>query len=195
MNIFLMLSVAVLFLGCASNPNKAEKIETEIKSREDIGGGVVAGLNDKGEMVASKKVKLGTYLRDLQKDVYSLETEIYGDTNNRGLYGSLRDCRDKSRSKEYGGDGKVTPPPQKNILTKSEDMTLTPVLEKLKAGKIGEDESKQLVAVSEDYLLDRIKRFEKYKDDYEERKTQFDEEIRKCQAEIKERQNAKKGNE
>jgi hypothetical protein len=74
-------------------------------------------------------------------------------------------------------------------------MSITPILEKIKGGKVGKDEEKQLVAVSEDYLLERIKRFEKYKDDYSDRKEQMSEEIRKCQAELKERQTKKEGNE
>jgi hypothetical protein len=190
LSIFLCLGL----MACASNPNKPKDIETKIDNQEDVGGGAVAGTNDKGEMITQKKIQLGTYLRDLQREVYSLETQIYGDdsTGNKGLYGALRDCRDQARKKENGGDGKVTPPPKKNILTKGEDMALTPILEKIKPGKVGSDENKKLVAVSEDYLLDRIKRFEKYKEDYQDRKEQFDEDTRKCQADLSDKKAQKK---
>ena len=193
----LILPTLFLVVGCASNPNKAKDIDTKIENQEDVSGGVVTGTNDKGEMITQKKVELGTYLRDLQREVYGLETDIYGnsETGSKGQFGALRDCRDQARLKENGGDGKVTPPPKKNILTKGEDMTLTPILEKLKPGKVGSDENKKLVAVSEDYLLDRIKRFEKYKEDYKDRKEQFDEDIRKCQAELTERKTKKSGEE
>jgi hypothetical protein len=193
----LFLSLFLVVAACASNPNKPTDINTKVENQEDVGGGTITGTNDKGEMITQKKVELGTYLRDLQREVYGLETEIYGneETGSKGQYGALRDCRDQARLKENGGDGKVTPPPKKNVLTKGEDMSLTPILEKLKPGKVGSDENKKLVAVSEDYLLDRIKRFEKYKEDYQDRKEQFSEDIRKCQADLTEHKTKKEAKE
>lgn len=191
-SILVILSFSVFTISCSSNPNKAEKIDTKLDNKEDVGGGQALGINDKGEMVVQNKVRLATYLHDVQVDVYSLETDIYGDESvgRSGLYGVLRDCKDEARSKKYGGDSKVSPPPDKDIKTASEDMSLTPILEKAKAGKIGKDENKQLVGVSEDFLTDRIKRFEGYKSTYQDRKVWFQEEIRKCQTDLSDKKAA-----
>ena len=186
-------ALGFLFInGCSSNPNKAEKIDTKLEHKEDVGGGQSLGINDKGEMVVQNKVRLATYLRDLQRDVYSTETDIYGDDSvgRGGLYGVLRDCKDEARSKKYGGDSKVTPPPERDIKTAGEDISITAIIEKVNPGKMGVDENKQLVGVSEDYLTDRIKRFEGYKVSYQERKSWFQEEIRKCQADLKDKKDA-----
>lgn len=185
----ILLGTVCLYLGCATNPHKAKNIETEIENKEDVGAGETVGTNDKGEMIVQKKVQLATFLRDLQVDVYKMESEIYGDesTGRSGLYGVLRDCRDDVRSKKVGGDGKVAPPPKKDIKTKGEDMSITAIIEKIRPGKLGKDEEKKLVAVTEDYLSDRIKRFEGYKETYQERKEWFQEEIRKCKAEALEK--------
>jgi hypothetical protein len=173
-----------LLMACSTNPNKAEDIKTKLDSQEDVGGGQSVGTNDKGEMIVQKKVRLATYLRDLQREVYAQEVEIYGDDSvgRKGLFGVLRDCRDEVRNKKNGGDGKVSPPPMKDIKTAGEDMQISALIEKLKPGQVGRDEQKQLVGVSEDYLMDRIKRFESYRTSYQERKDWFEEEIRKCQA-------------
>ena len=191
--ILALISLAgLLFVACASNPNKEEKIKTNLDNKENVGGGETLGTNDKGEMVVQNKIRLATYLHDLQIQVYSLETTIYGDESvgRSGLYGVLRDCKDQARSKKYGGDSKVSPPPAKDIKTAGEDVSIGSMIDKLKPGQIGRDEQKQLVGVTEEYLGDRIKRFEGYKTSYQERKDWFDEEVRKCQTDLKDKQAA-----
>jgi hypothetical protein len=180
------MTLALSVAACSHNPHKAEKIETKIENQEVIKPGESLGLNDKGEMIFQKKIQLASYLKDLQVEVYSLETEIYGDdsTGRKGIYGALRDCLDEVRSKKHGGDGKVAPPPTKDIRTKGEDMTITALLEKAKEGKIGLDEKKKLVGVTEEYLLDRTKRFEGYRSVYQDRKEWFNEQNRKCEADL-----------
>ncbi len=187
-NLILLLSLS----ACSTNPNKAESVETKLSNKEDVGGGQSLGLNDKGEMVVQNKVRLATYLKDLQTEVYTLEAQIYGDQSvgRSGLYGVLRDCKDESRSKKYGGDSKVTPPPAKDIKTKGEDLSISAIIEKVTPGKMGKNENKQLVGVSEEYLSDRIKRFEGYKSSYQERQVWFDEEVRKCQTDLKDKKEA-----
>jgi hypothetical protein len=181
----------VLFFlaACSSSPYKANDIDTKLEDQKAVGRGETLGTNKNGEVVIQKKVELASSMKDLQSDVYTLETEIYGDEHlgRKGLYGALRDCRDQGRSKALGGDGKVTPPPKKDIKTRGEDVSLTALIEKINPGRIGRDEEQQLVAVTEDYLLERIKRFENYRETYLERKEWFNEEIRKCKAEIAER--------
>lgn len=163
----LITSLAILPLGCATNPNKATEAKTVLEGQESAGAGVNIGRNDKGEVVASRKQKLADQLRDLQTDVYNLESDIYGHEQygRKGLYGVLRECYDK--------DGTLKRMPSKSVLTKSEDKI---------GGKMVIDEQKNLVNVSEEYFLDRIKRFEDYKERYESQKEDFEEKLRVCSA-------------
>lgn len=161
-------SFVLLTIGCKTNPHKAEEAETILKNGQDAGGGVTVGQNDSGEVVTNRKVKLADQLGDLQKEVYELEWEIYGNEKlgRRGMYGVLRECMDKS--------GELKRLPAKSLLTKSEDKH---------SGKMVIDEKKNLVNVSEEYFLDRIKRFEGYKDGYENQKEDFQEKLRICKSE------------
>ncbi len=185
----LVLGGSLVIFAC-SNTSRRTDIGTKLDGQEDVGGGTSIGFNDKGDAVFQKKVRIATYLRDLQAEVYNLETEIYGneETGRSGLYGVLRDCKDEARSSKYGGDSKVTPPPTKDIKTRGEDSYLGAVIDKIPSVRYGTDESKAFVSVSEVYLTDRLKRFESYRTSYQERKTWFQEEIRKCKADLKEKQ-------
>jgi hypothetical protein len=183
-------TLVLCFLSsCSSSPYKAQDIDTRLDDQTPIGQGETLGTNKKGEVVIQKKVELASSMKDLQSEVYALETELYGDEQlgRKGLYGALRDCRDESRSQVRGGDGKVSPPPKKDIKTRSEDTNLTALIDKINPGQVGRDEEKQLVAVTEDYLIERIKRFENYRESYLERKDWFNEELRKCKAQLAER--------
>lgn len=159
------LILALGTIGCSSNPHKAESAKTELENSEDVGGGVSLGQNSSGEVVTSRQEKLADQLRDLQHEVYDMEAEIYGNEKlgRKGLYGVLRDCLDR------GGEAKRLP--SKSILTKGEDKF---------NGKMVLNEKKKLVNVSEEYYLERIKRFESYKDSYENQKEDFDEKLRVC---------------
>lgn len=154
-----------LLAGCSTNPNKAEEAKTRLENAEDVGANVSVGQNDKGEVLTSRKQKLADQLRDLQKDVYEMETEIYGDNKlgRKGIYGVLRECLDAG--------GEVKRLPTRSILTKGEDKF---------SGKMVVDEDKKLVNVNDEYFLDRIKRFEGYKDSYESQKDDFEEKLRVC---------------
>lgn len=181
--------IYLALVSCANNPNKADKIETELEKSQQMGAGQM-GLNDKDEMVFRRKVKLAGYLRDLQQEVYDLEAYIYGNSalGRPGQYGALRECRDYARSKNLKGDGKVSPMPKKLVLTIKEDPTITDILNKTRDGKIGVDEKKEVVAIADEYILDRIKRFESHKVNYLKQKDQFEEDLRICNADIKEKQ-------
>jgi len=187
--LFFVSLLGILVLACSSNPNKAEKIDTQLEKSETMGNGDM-GLNEKDEMVFRRKFKLANYLRDLQNDVYELEAYVYGNNSlgRPGQYGALRDCRDFVRSKHLKGDGKVSPMPKKLILTIKEDPTITDILNKTRDGKIGIDEKKEVVAISDEYILDRIKRFESHRDSYLKQKEQFEEDLRICNADVKEKQ-------
>ncbi len=175
------LILLILFVGaCSTNPNKAKEIETNLEHKEDAGQGVTLGLNKDGEMVTQKKMKMVDYLRILQREVYELEYEIYGsrELGRKGMFGALTDCLDEARSKKLGGDGKASALPQKAVLTTTEDFQFS---------KIGLDEKKELVAVSEEFLADRIKRFESYKLNYNQQREDFEERLRICKASLNEK--------
>ena len=168
----------VLFVfGCA-NPNKAEKIDTKGEKMKSIGDNTSVGLNKKGEMISRQKVEMAEHLQQLQRGVYSLEEEVYGndDLGNRGKWGVLRDCMKQANSKDLGGDGKVHPIPERRQVTKKESQM-----------KIGLDEQGNLVGLSDEFLKDRIERFNGYQDILQKDKEFYDEKIQICQALIEEK--------
>jgi hypothetical protein len=169
---FVVLATAGLMCACASNPNKAEKIETKVESSEEVGAGRSLGVNKDKEMVTQKKVKLSEYLRTLQYEVYGLEKSIYGDddTGNKGKWGVLEDCRMTLNSAQMDGDGSYMKMPEKVRLTAG-DGTVQ---------KMGLDENNQLVGISEDYLKNRIQKFENFKTTYENRKEWYDSQVKIC---------------
>jgi hypothetical protein len=166
----------LLIAACASNPNKAESLKTEIQSKGDLGGGTVIGLNDKDEMIMQKKIQLASYIKQLQFDVYGLEDTIYGsdESGNKGLWGVLEECQTKENSIALGGEGTYVKMPEKSLLTANEN----------KIQKIGLDEKKNLVAISTDYLKDSVRRFENYKETYQQRKEWFETQIKICKANL-----------
>lgn len=175
------LVLLTLFVcACSTNPHKAKEIETNLEHKEDAGQGVTLGLNKDGEMVTQKKMKMVDYLRILQREVYELEYEIYGnrELGRKGMFGALTDCLDEARSKKLGGDGKASALPQKSVLTSAEDFQFS---------KIGLDEKKELVAVTEEFLADRIKRFEGYKANYNQQRDDFEDRLRICKASLNEK--------
>lgn len=157
---------ALMLAGCKSNPHKAEETKTALENQQSVGAGVDLGRNDKGEVITQRKEKLADQLKNLQTGVYGLESEIYGHEKygRKGLYGALKECMDKK--------GELRRLPSKAILTKQEDKFV---------GKLVIDEKKDLVNVSEEYFLDRIKRFEGYSDGYEKQKEDFEEKLRVCE--------------
>lgn len=165
-----MISVVVFaIVGCKTNPHKAIEAETAIKNQESVGGGVTLGQNDKGEVVTQRKQRLADQLRDLQSNVYQLESDIYGheEYGRKGLFGVLKECLDSNPS------GELKRLPSRTVLTKGEDKF---------NGRMVIDENKNLVNVSDEYFLDRIKRFEDYRERYEKQKDDFEDRVRICQA-------------
>src|SRR6185312_16188041 len=141
-----------LVAGCASNPNKAKKIDTTLSKDDAVSGDERVGVKD-GNMVVQKKVAMNEELRRLQYEVYELEDRVYGNRKygSKGLYGALKDCRAETVSKKNGGDGKL-------IWTEPEDR----VTDKEDEFNIGVDEHDKLVGVTEEFLKARLARFDKY---------------------------------
>ena len=167
----------LVFSACATNKNKAEKIETKLDSTQNISGDTSMGLKD-GNMVVQKKVLMNEELRRIQYEVYELEDHVYGNRKygSLGLYGVLRECKLQISDPANGGDGKLMwTEPLERVTDKEDDF------------KIGLDEEKKLVGVSEEFLLDRINRFKGYKTLLSKRQDEYDEKNAICQGELKSR--------
>ena len=166
----LVLSIA----GCKTNPNKAENIQTTLDQQAGISGSQTLGLK-KGEMVVMDKGQMSEKLRDLQNTVYSLEDKVYGTRklNTMGLYGELKSCQRRIASRQFGGSGTM-------IWTEPLDR----VTDKEEEFKIGLDEKKELVGVSEEYLRDRLSRFNGYKTILQKRSDEFQNQIEACKVQL-----------
>jgi len=115
-------------------------------------------------------------LRKIQYEVYELEDRVYGNRKygSLGLYGVLRDCKLQLSDTNNGGDGKLKwTEPIDRVTDKEEDF------------KIGLDEEKKLVGVSEEFLADRIKRFKGYQNLLNKRQDEYEEKVSICKAELK----------
>ncbi|MBC7420303.1 MAG: hypothetical protein H7328_06195 [Bdellovibrio sp.] len=180
-NLVLAATVSVtmgLFLSsCASNPNKAEKIDTRLDHSGQVSGDTELGVKN-GNMVVQKKVMMNEELRKLQYEVYELEDRVYGNRKygSLGLYGVLRDCKLQLSDPKNGGDGKLMwTEPIDRVTDKEDDF------------KIGLDESKKLVGVSEEFLSERIARFRGYKSLLAKRQDEYEEKLAICKSDLKSR--------
>lgn len=172
--VILMLSVFGLFVACSSNPHKAEKLDTEMETKENMSREQAIGVKD-GNMIFQKKVNMAEELRRIQIDVYSLEDRVYGNRKygSYGLYGVLKSCRKQMISPENGGNGKL-------IWTEPLDR----VTDKEEEFKIGLDDKNKIIGVSEEFLKDRIARFRGYKKVLQNREDEYQEKIDICEAKL-----------
>lgn len=164
--------------GCSSNPHKAEEIDTKIDNKGQISGDTSVGVKD-GSMVVQKKVMMNEELRRLQNEVYEMEDHVYGNRKygSKGLYGVLKDCRADISAKSLGGTGKLQfTEPIDRVTDKEEEY------------KIGLDDKKQLIGVSEEFLKDRIERFKQYKLVLQKRQDEYEDKVEICKNELKTRQ-------
>lgn len=170
--------LAFSLAGCSSNPHKAEEIDTKIDNKGQVSGDTTVGVKD-GDMIVQKKVLMNEELRRLQNDVYELEDRVYGNRKygSKGLYGVLKDCRADLSSKALGGTGKLQwTEPIDRVTDKEEEF------------KVGLDDKKQLIGVSEEFLKDRIDRFKQYKLVLQKRQDEYEDKVEVCKAEVKSRQ-------
>lgn len=171
-------------LGCATNKHKAKEIETEIDKGQALGEETV-GVKD-GNMVIQKKLEMNEALRRLQNEVYELEDRVYGNRKfgSKGLYGTLKACKEEAVSKSLGGDGKLRFTEPVDRVTDKED-----------EWNIGYDEKEKLVAVSQEFLVDRIERFKKYRQVLMKRQDEYEEKLEICDAEVKAKKDQQKDSE
>lgn len=134
------------------------------------------GKNSAGDTVIQEKMKLVDYLIELEREVYTAEESIYGNKSygNIGKYGTLENCLTELQKRTTGKWGMVELP-EKILLTRLGGPTK----------KVGIDEKKQLVVLSQEEITDRIKRFEKYKQTYENQDEWFDVEVKNCTLKLK----------
>lgn len=162
-----------LFLGCSSK-HKAKDIDTSIDNAQKMNSDTQLGIKD-GDMIVQRKVEMNEELRRLQYEVYELEDRVYGNRKygSLGLYGVLRNCKTELSDPRNGGDGKLKwTEPMERITDKEDDF------------KIGLDEQKKLVGVSEEFLKDRIDRFKGYKSILMKRQDEYDEKVAICKTEL-----------
>lgn len=178
---FALLSL-VFVVGCKSSPHKAEKIDTKLESEDKVSGTARVGIDKSGDMVVMDKVAMSEQLRDLQNVVYGLEDKVYGTRklNTQGLYGELKACTRKAASKQHGGSGQmVWSEPLDRVTDKEEEF------------KVGMDEKKQLVGVTNEYLKDRISRFQGYKLILQKRHDEYESRLDDCKTQLKDKQSNK----
>ncbi len=174
-------TLMVVNFGCSSNPHKAEEIETKMEKVQEVSAGDTLGINKDGNMIVQRKADMGEELRRLQIEVYETEDRAYGNRKfgSKGIYGVLKDCRTQLSSKAYGGDGKLMwTEPMDRVTDKEEEF------------KIGVDENDRLVAVTEEFLKDRIARFKKYKGILQKREDELQEKLDICKADLKHRKDS-----
>ncbi len=172
--ILIVTSVSLFILGCKTNPNKVEKIETQLGNTQTLNGESTIGVKE-GQAVFQKKVMLNEELRKAQYEVYELEDRVYGNRKygSLGLYGVLRECRSQLSDPQLGGDGKLMwTEPMDRITDKEEDF------------KIGIDEQNKLVAITEEFLVDRIQRFRGYKSLLNKRQDEYEDKVAACKTDL-----------
>lgn len=160
-------------IGCASK-NKAKELDTKIKNTSQVTSDSVIGVKD-GDMVYQRKVQMNEELRTLELAVYNLEARVYGGPrylDNRGLYGVLRDCRAELGDVSNRGEGKVQWTEKREYVTPEDDFT-----------QIGL-ENKNIIGVSEEYLLDRLSRFKGYKTTLEARQEEYETKVKSCEMQL-----------
>ncbi|MEQ1877343.1 MAG: hypothetical protein ABL958_11925 [Bdellovibrionia bacterium] len=178
MKTLIAICLALLFTGCAKSPHKAEKIDTKVDNSETIRKEEEVGVKD-GNMVVQRKTLMSEELRRLQYEVYEMEDHVYGNRKygSQGLYGVLKECRRNLAMKENGGTGKLMwTEPLDRITDKEEEW------------KVGVDEKNKIVGVSEEFLKDRIARFQEYKRVLQKRDEEYQDKVDICKAELKTRQ-------
>lgn len=174
LNILLVLACGGVLVSCATNKHKAKNLDTRVEKSQVVGEESI-GVKG-GNLVVQKKVEMNEALRRLQNEVYELEDRVYGNRKfgSKGLYGTLKECRREATSRSLGGDGKLRwTEPVDRVTDKEDDWN------------IGYDEQEKLVAVSEEFLADRIERFKNYRQVLLKRQDEYEEKLEICDAEVR----------
>jgi len=176
------LTVSLLLAACA-NPHKAKDLDTKVDMTAPVNAGGVIGIKD-GDMVYQRKVQMNEELRKLETDVYNLEAKVYGGPrylDNKGLYGVLKDCRAEMSEARNGGDGKLLWTEKRDYVTAEDDLN-----------RIGIEDKKKIVGVSEEFLKDRLERFTNYRKVLMGRQEEYETKVKVCELELKAKQKLSK---
>lgn len=169
-----LLALSVLSLSSCASKNKAKEVDTKIDNTTQVTSDSVIGVKS-GDMVYQRKVQMNEELRSLELAVYNTEARVYGGPrylDNRGLYGVLKDCRAELGDVTNNGEGKPQWTEKREYVTPDDDFS-----------QIGL-ENKKLVGVTEEYLLDRIKRFKEYKATLESRQEEYETKVKACEMQL-----------
>lgn len=175
--VFCVLSAVMA--GCSSK-NKAKDIDTTVDISAPVRGDSVVGVKD-GDMVYQRKIAINEELRRLELDVFDLEARVLGGPrylDNRGLYGVLRDCRVQLGDARNGGDGKVRWTESREYVTPDDAFS-----------KVGIEDKKRLVGVTEEFLHDRVARFKEYRKTLEKRQDEYETKVKMCEMELQAQKN------
>lgn len=166
-----LVALTVLGLGACASKDKAEEQDTRLEKSQTVNGNTV-GLDKDGKVLVQTKVFLAESLRGLEKEVYAMENDVYGNEKygTRGLQGVNKDCEKKLADPRIGGSGKLKPMATSDRVTESEEDL-----------KFVIDEKGNLVGVTEEKLRDRIERFRGYKKVLASRKAELTAEIDICE--------------
>jgi len=171
-----LLIGAFLLVACSSKKiDPARPIETKMEKTQRLDSSEEVGV--KGDnIVVQRKVYLAEELRKLQNEVYALEDEVYGNRSYQtiGLYGVYKECKSRLADKRIGGAGRLEP------IEKAER-----VIDTEAELKIGIDEGKQLVGISEEGLRDRIDRFRGFRRILRKRADEYHEKIEICESDYR----------
>ncbi|MBC86279.1 MAG: hypothetical protein CL677_03790 [Bdellovibrionaceae bacterium] len=164
--------------GCATQlekRNEVKDLDTMMDKKENIKGDESVGIKD-NKFRIQKKVLLAEELRRLENVTYGIEYEVYGNREygTKGLYGAYRDCKTEENSVALGGDGTMSP-----------IEAPAPVINEESKLDFGLDEKGDMVGVSEEYLSERIDRFQKYRKILKKRRSEYETKLGICENNIK----------
>ncbi|MEO5667133.1 MAG: hypothetical protein ABIR96_03665, partial [Bdellovibrionota bacterium] len=145
--------------------------DTRLEKAQTVNGATV-GMDKDKNVIVQRKVFLAESLRNLEKEVYSMENDLYGNEKygTRGTQGVLKDCEKKLADPRIGGTGKLKPIATSDRVTEEEDDV-----------KFVIDEKGDLVGITEEKLRDRIDRFRGYKKILGTRKAELGTDIEICE--------------
>jgi hypothetical protein len=163
------LSLLVLAGACSSR-NKAVDQDTRLDKSSSAGNQTV-GLKD-GNVMVQRKVLLAEELRKLEHQTYLMEDEVYGNEQygTAGMVGVLKDCYKRLSDPRLGGVGKLKRAPNVERVTAEEEKV-----------KYVIDEKGDLVGLSEEFLHDRMDRFQKYRKILSDRRSDVQTDLDICE--------------
>jgi hypothetical protein len=160
----------LILAGACSSPHTAKEEDTRLEKSSSAGNQEV-GLRD-GKVVVQRKVLLAEELRKLEHQTYLLEDEVYGNEQygTAGIVGVLKDCYRRLSDPRLGGEGKLKRAPKVERVTADEEKV-----------KYVIDEKGELVGLTEEFLRDRMDRFQKYRKILNDRRSDVQTDLDICE--------------